>query len=248
MSIQKSEAIILKIREFRETSLIVSFFTKDFGKVSGIIKGIRNQPQRYGGMPKTFARNHIIFYEKSNSDLNLVTHCEEKEVFPSIRRDWEKTNYAHYFVELLDIVTPAFDKNEPLFTLIVDSLAALSQDFPGRQIARLFEVRLLNLSGFKPRLDGCVNCQGKIRAEHSPARFSAVLGGMLCPGCFTLDRNAKAVNKGTLASITYIENANWQKSLQLKMNGEVAAELAGILSNFLDIHLDKKINSRKFLI
>ena len=81
MAIQKSEAIVLRTRDFRETSLIVNFFTKDFGKMHGLIKGIRRTPQRYGGMPLNFSRNHIVFYEKPSRELNLVTQCDIEESF-----------------------------------------------------------------------------------------------------------------------------------------------------------------------
>lgn len=244
MAIQKTEAIVLNAREFRETSLIVTFFTKDFGKVSGLIKGIRNEPQRYGGLPLVFSRSFIVFYEKPRKDLSLVTQCDAKEQFLPIRQSLKKTNYANYFVELMDTVTFDFDKNELLYELLDCALEALSQDCDSWQIARIFEIRLLNLSGFKPRLDGCVHCQ---KNSIGQGRFSPILGGVLCPRCFGLDRNAKTTLKGTLASIDYIEKASWPKALQLKATPKIAKELATILTSFLDIHLDKEIKSRRFL-
>ncbi|MCQ9208321.1 MAG: DNA repair protein RecO [Omnitrophica bacterium] len=245
MAIQKSEAIILKTHGFRETSLIVNFFTQDFGKINGLIKGIRTQPQRYGGMPLVFSRNLLVFYDTPKRDLNLVTQCDAQDQFPAIRADLEKSNYAKYFIELLDAVTFAHDKNEKLFELAILALKALCGNFQSQQIARIFEIRLLNLSGFKPRLDACVHCQKEITGQE---KFSSSLGGILCLRCLGQDKNAKAVLKGTLASIEYIENSIWKKALYLKINRNIASELANILSSFLDIHLDKEIKSRKFLI
>ena len=244
MAIQKSEAIVLKTRDFRETSLIVNYFTKDFGKISGLIKGIRNEPQRYGGLPLAFSRSFVVFYDRPKKDLNLVTQCDAENAFLPIRKDLEKTNYANYFLELLDAVTQERDKNEKLFKLVVDALSALCQKFESWRISRIFEIKLLNLSGFKPRLDACVNCQRDITAQD---KFSPILGGILCPRCFSSDKSARVVLKGTLASLGYIEKSNWQKALHLKMTRKIAGELAQILSSFLDIHLDKEIKFRKFL-
>ncbi len=256
MAIQKTDAIVLKARNFRETSLIVNFFTRDFGKIDGIIKGIRSEPQRYGGLPLAFSQSCLVFYGGEKKDLNLITQCDSEEQFQPIRADLQKTNYAHYFVELLDAVTSNYDKNEELFKLMLDSLKALCGNLPNWQVGRTFEIRLLNLSGFKPRLDACVNCQKEITGRPSPekkpdltqeGRFSSSLGGMLCPDCFSADKLARPVFKGTLASIDYIEKSTWQKAVQLKMPRNVAEELASILSRFLDIHLDKEIKTRKFL-
>jgi len=80
------------------------------------------------------------------------------------------------------------------------------------------------------------------------AKFSSILGGILCPRCFNFDKDAKAVLRGTLASIDYIEKSSWQKALYLKMSHNIAEELAAILNIFLNVHLDKEIKSRKFLI
>ena len=256
MSIQKSEAIVLKTCSFRETSLIVNLFTKDFGKISGLIKGIRQAPQRYGGLPLVFSRSSIVFYERPKRDLNLVTQCDAEEQFLLIRRNLEKTNYANYFLELLDAVTFDYDKNEGLFELTLDSLKALCLEQESWRIARIFEIRLLNLSGFKPRLDSCVNCQRRITTQArlpltkrgGQGKFSSILGGILCPRCFTTESRAKPMLRGTLASIDYIEKSSWQKALHLKIAPDIASELVTILSSFLDIHLDKRIKSRKFLI
>jgi len=165
MAIQKSEAIILRTRNFRETSLIVNLFTKDSGKINGLIKGIRSEPQRYGGLPLIFSHSFVVFYKRPERDLNLVTQCDAEDQFQPIRKNLEKTNYANYFIELLDAVTQSYDKNEKLFELIVDCLKTLCQNQESRQIARIFEVRLLNLSGFKPRLDACVKCQKEITSR-----------------------------------------------------------------------------------
>lgn len=256
MAIQKSEAIVLKTYNFRETSLLVRFFARDFGKFSGLIKGIRSHPQRYSGLPQVFSRTSVVFYENSRRDLNLVTQCEAKDLFLPIREDLDRFNYASYFIELLDAITVNFDKNEELFALTVDSLKALCAGLESWRIARIFEVRLLNLSGFKPRLDACVNCQKEFPSAYPlpngerdrvRGRFSPILGGILCARCFALDRRAKDVLRGTLASIDYIEKSSWAKALQLKIASNIAQELATILSSFLDIQLDKTIKSRKSL-
>lgn len=266
MAVQKSEAIVLKTCDFRETSLIINFFTKDFGKINGLIKGIRNEPQRYGGLPLIFSRNLIVFYERPRRDLNLVTQCDAKEQFLPIRENLEKINYANYFVELLGAVTQDYDRNEELFGLAIESMRSLCENKQSWQIARIFEIRLLKLSGFKPRLDACVNCQREIAAQApldskpphqciggggkyltGQGRFSSLLGGILCARCLNLDKSARPMLKGTLASIDYIEKSSWQKAFHLKLSSNIASELAKILSNFLEIHLDKEIKSRKFL-
>lgn len=81
MSIEKSPAIVLKRRDFRETSLIAEFYTRDFGKLSGLLKGIKAEPAKFASTLEPFSHNEIIFYRKSNSSLHLVSQCDSRDNF-----------------------------------------------------------------------------------------------------------------------------------------------------------------------
>ena len=45
--IVQTEGIVLKSFDFRETSRIATFFTKDHGKVKGVLKGIRKDHKKF---------------------------------------------------------------------------------------------------------------------------------------------------------------------------------------------------------
>ena len=45
MAIQKTDAIVLKTQPFRSSSLIITFFTRSFGKLRGLAKGVRQENQ-----------------------------------------------------------------------------------------------------------------------------------------------------------------------------------------------------------
>ena len=54
MSIDKAEGFVLSKRDLRETSIIVEFYTKEFGKISGILKGIRTEPEKFASNLELF--------------------------------------------------------------------------------------------------------------------------------------------------------------------------------------------------
>jgi len=89
MSIDRTEAIVLNKRDFRETSLIISFYTRDFGKLNGILKGIRAEPPKFATNPELFSHNEIIFYKKTNSSLHLVSQADKLDNFTRIRQSIE---------------------------------------------------------------------------------------------------------------------------------------------------------------
>ena len=249
MAIQKTQAIVLNNQDFRESSLITTFYTKDFGKIKGLVKGIRGPKIRYGSRLEPFSFNNIVFYEKRKSDFCIIAQCDRLYSFNNFQKDLEKAAYASYISELIDAVTSLGDANRALFELLFNSLELLSREDDIERIIHIFEIRLLDLSGFMPRLDCCVCCGKKIflQKKNPPPHFSHSLGGLICEGCFDEDKAALPISPGTIASLEYIESMEWRRVLHFKITSTIRDELEEILGCFLSLHLEKRFKSLGFL-
>ena len=150
MAIQKTEAILLKKKDFRETSLILTFFTKDFGKVDGIIKGARGSRPRGDANPIFFSLDQIVFYEKKIGGLSIISQCETQEVFLNILKEWARASSAYYMLELADVFTEPGGKSEEVFEALYNGFKSLDSGKDSGGITRLFEIKLLMSSGFWP--------------------------------------------------------------------------------------------------
>jgi DNA repair protein RecO (recombination protein O) len=150
MAIQKTEAILLRKRDFRETSLILTFFTKDFGKIDGIIKGARGARPRGDANPIYFSLDQIVFYEKKRGGISIISQCETEEVFLNILKEWERASSAYYILELANIFTEPEGKSEELFDSLYNSFKSLDIGKESVTITRLFEIKLLMAMGFWP--------------------------------------------------------------------------------------------------
>jgi DNA repair protein RecO (recombination protein O) len=242
MSIQRADAIVLNRRDFRETSLITNFYTREFGKLSGILKGIREEPAKFASPIELFSLNEIIFYRKRNSPLHLVSACELKENFSAIRENISKISVATMMMELLDAIMPPEDKNEEIFSLALTCLRELMVNINPQKIMTIFKIKLLALSGFKPHFDSCVSCADRILGE---SKFSLSLGGLLCSHCYHKDLSARSIFRGTVASILHIEKNDFFSNLNLGMNPQIKKELELILNSFLNFHLGKELKAQK---
>lgn len=244
MPIHKTEAIVLNRRNFRETSLIADFYTRDFGKISGLLKGMRTDSQKFASSVETFSHNEVIFYEKRNSTLNLVSQCDTLDNFNQIRQNLIKIGIASFMMELVSAVMQPQDKNEDIFDLSLGCLRELKLNSNPHKVVTIFKIKMLALSGFKPHFDSCVMCSDKISGQ---SKFSLMLGGLLCPNCYKKDLAARAIFRGTVASILHIERSNFAASLNLGMNPQIKRELDMILNAFLNFHLGKELKSQKVL-
>jgi len=244
MSIDRTEAIVLNRRDFRETSLIADFYTREFGKISGLIKGVRTEPTKFASNFEPFSFNEIIFYRKTNSSLHLVSQADAKDHFPGIRTDMAKIGVATYMMELLGAVMAQEDKNEEIFNLTLECLRELENTNNAEKILTIYKIKALSLSGFKPHFDSCLTCGSKILGQ---SKFSLVLGGLLCPQCYAKDFSARSIFRGTVASILHIERSDFKSTLNLGMNPQIKKELTIILNAFLNFHLERELKSQKVL-
>ena len=242
--ILKSEAIVLKSFDFRETSRIATFFTKDYGKVKGVLKGIRKDPRKFGSSVDRFTVNDIVYYHYSRSDLHLISHCDLKAFFFPVRQDYKRTVAANYALELVDAIVPVEQANVKVYELLLDFLKTLETIKDLNKLVHIFQIKILLHSGFRPHLDSCVKCEKKIRKR---ARFSHKLGGLICDSCPTNETNFTLISQGTVLSILHIEQSSWAHALKLGLTKSVTQELKYTLNNFLVYHLEKYIKASKYL-
>ncbi len=244
MSIHKTEGIVLRRYNLRETSLIVHFYTLESGRITTVLKGVRQDPGKFASSVDLFTHNDIVFYKKRNTALHLVSQCDLKENFTPIRQDMIKVGVANMMLELLDAVMPLEDANSDIFNLALSCLSEVALSNNPDKILTIFKIKLLSLSGFKPHLDSCVSCGDKIIDQ---SKFSLSLGGLLCKRCLSKDFSSREIFRGTIATILYIERNNLRTNLNLGMNPVIKKELGLILNAFLNFHLQKYFKSEKVL-
>ena len=249
MAICISEAIILNARPFRNTSLIITGFTKDFGKIKGIAKGIRarwnRKDSKFNSYLEPLTLNKIVYYRKQRSELHMITQCDLLKQFEFIRRDLTRLALANFILELTDKVIQPEDPNADVFELVLDSLGALCTEKNISQVLLLFEIKFLNLSGLMPQLETCVCC-GR-RDISGQVNFSFLNGGLICAGCRSKERLAVPFSKGALTLMRHIASNRWPQIKNFRFAGGIEKELKNPLDNFIKIHIDGEFKTLKFI-
>lgn len=231
---------VLRTFDFRETSEIATFFTRDFGKVKGILKGIRGDSKKFGTSLSPLSLNHIIFYHKKNSEIHLVGQCDLIDSFGMSQPVLKTFGYVSHIAELVDVLMPLEDPQPRVFDLIFDFLNTFKET--AADTRSFFQIKILSLSGFKPHFDSCLGCASKITEE---VYFSSSRGGLLCAKCLFQDNHAVAVLRGTVATILYIERSDWKKALRLNLSAPIRKQLEGILLSFIHFHIGRALKTNK---
>lgn len=228
---QKTQGIVLGFTDWHETSKIVTFYTKDFGKIRGVAKGAKRTKSKFSPL-EILSRHTIVFYEREDKDLYTLGECQAKETFPNIRRDIEKVAYGAYLAELVNAVSTS-EKNELLFDLFSKALHFLDKKEDSEIIVRALETRLLDILGFGFHLDSCLICKKELKENF---KFNPGLGGLIC---IHHPQDGIRISEAT---------RRFLKSPGIKkVSSEARKELKVILQNSIRYHIGKKLKSLDFL-
>jgi len=228
---QKTQGIVLGFTDWHETSKIVTFYTKDFGKIRGVAKGARRKKSKFSPL-EILSHHTIVFYERDDKDLYILGECQAKETFPNIRKDVKKIAYGAYLAELVNAVSTS-EKNETLFDLFLKALQFLDKKEDSEIIIRAFETRLLDVLGFGLHLDNCLICQKELKNDF---KFNPGLGGLIC------------IHHPQAGIRISEETRNFLRYPGIKkVSPETRKELKTVLQNSILYHIGKRLKSLDFL-
>ncbi len=244
MALYKVEAVVLRTREYGEADKIVTLYSREEGKLHGIAKGARRPRSRLAGGMQPFTHVRLMLWRGRN--LDTVSQCEIVAAFGPLREDLTRLAHASYVVDLVDEVTRERDANQDLFLTLLGTLHLLAWDQRPVLATRMFEARLLVLSGFRPVLDQCAGCQGSLGAD-GRRWFSAAAGGLVCPNCRVRERHAIAVSGGTVAALGHLLTADLRRLGVLRPSTQIERELEAVLRAAWDYRIERPLRSLAFL-
>ena len=145
--VESTEAILIRKRNFRDTSLIVSWCTESFGCVQTVAKGARRPKSPFAGKLDLFFEAEISVVRSRKSDLHTLTEVVLKNPFPGIRSNYLRTQGAAYFVELIEICTERDHREPELFELLRRAFGYLDANNPTTRAVAHFETELARIAG-----------------------------------------------------------------------------------------------------
>ncbi len=192
MAPQKTQALVLKISDFRESSGILYCLTPDHGLVHCVAKGIKRKKAGVPSLERGFLVETML-YCKPNRELHLLGTMDVVEYFPSIRTDLFKNVIRDIVFEVI-IKTMSCDLPHPdVFRYCVDFFMSMDRSisqecFPDFLVRFFYE--FCRLMGVAPNIDSCVHCSGTLSGSGG-GYLQLENGSMSCPECATLRNTAQ---------------------------------------------------------
>jgi DNA repair protein RecO (recombination protein O) len=149
METERAEAIVLRCQPVTESSLLVTWFTREFGKLKMLAKGARRPKSPVRGKIDLFYRDEILFLRSRRSDLHLLHDCFLETPRARLRQTMGGLTAASYASELVDVATELEDANPAVFELLDQTLDALTTRVTP-VVLIWFELQLLQVIGWAP--------------------------------------------------------------------------------------------------
>src|SRR5262249_14423524 len=153
-----SEAYILRTYPFREADLIVSFFTRDHGKLRGVAKRARRPKSNFGSGLERLSLVKMAYFQQENRELANLDSCELLRSPFNLQSQWETSVALDYIAEVSDQLLPPSDVSDRFFRLLFAVLEFLqAEKEKGNPAAHwpavlYFDIWAVRLSGILPEL------------------------------------------------------------------------------------------------
>lgn len=221
---------VLHSYPWRETSLVVEFFSREFGRVALVARGAKRPTSHFRGLLLPF--NPLAVSWSGRNDIKMLVRADWLGGMQPLRGD--ALLAAFYANELLVRLLARLDPHERLFGSYVALLQALSHETRHDAVLRIFELDLLQDIGYEVPLDRC--------ADGEPIDADAQY-------LFGIGQGAQRLERGDADDGSQVSGRTLLAMAARRFNDErVAAEAKALLRRVIRYHLGAKpLNTRRIL-
>ena len=228
MALEKTNAIVLRVIDYSETSCIVTMMTRDHGKITAMAKGARRPKSPFEAALDVLSVCRIVFIKKRSGAMDLLTEARLERRFRAGVSSLERLYAGYYVAELLNLLTDEADPHPELFDIAVeaideiDAVKTKTKNTSSIDETLLdFELMALFCLGHLPLLTQCVGC-GKEKTTLSRVSFGMNSGGILCQRCRPGKRNVISLSPTGFAFL--LDRTRQKKDLSHQVSNHPSAD------------------------
>lgn len=231
MPSEQTDAIVLRLVEFSETSLIVTLYTRDLGRISAIAKGARRPKSPFEGALDILSVCRIVVITKSSDALDILTEAKLQRRFRAADRGLTRLYCGFYLAELLRLWSDEGSPNRELFDLGLECIERIDGEGDALAAVLFFELQGLRVIGNAPATQACVSCGGAVELTMPRIPFGYHLGGVLCPPCAARERQVASLSREAIKQIARLQQPHAHPPAGLE--GHAYRELRAVLTRYI---------------
>jgi DNA repair protein RecO (recombination protein O) len=241
---------------------VVSFFTRDQGKLRGVARRARRPKSPFGAGLERLSQVRVAYYQRETRELVNLDSCELIRSQFDLVSDYLAGVALDYIAEICEHLLPPEEPNEKFFRLMASVLDSLRQTSgadalvrarpPGRALVfravTYFSLWAVRLSGWLPVLDACLAC-GSVLEGADRAFFSRARTGLVCEHCrrasggggnWELTLQSRALAAEMLRKpVSQIPETGW--------SGQTAVDLRRFLVQQIETHAERRLITARMM-
>jgi len=217
MGLGKSRAVVIGSFPLAESDRVVSFFSRDHGKIRGVARAARRMRSRFGSALELLTLGELVFFDGGRSELVQVDHFDIVHPFEGIRGDLQRLGHAAWIVECVGRLTADRDPNAAVYGLLVRALRSIEAGTEPRRAATVFGLRCVDALGHRLRLDACVACGRRATGAGTAVVIDVEGGGLTCAACASRSRGAIRVDAGSLGALRRLRALAWPEAMTVAL-------------------------------
>jgi len=246
MSLEKTEAIVIRQADFSESSRVVSFFSRDWGRLSTVAKGAKRLKGPFDAALDLLAVCQIVFLRKSSSSLDILTEAQLVSRFRPNGHSLVNLYGGYYVAELLASLTEEYDPHPLLYEEAKRTLELLSQkEDPAIAIVH-FELTILREIGQLPAFDQCVGC-GAPLDRNGPFAYWVSQGGLICASCQQEGLNRNPIHAGTVDALRRLSSESGGIPAELNVSAPQMQEMRRVTTSAISDVMGRRPKMLRYL-
>lgn len=226
MALGKSAAVVIGSFPLGESDRVVTFFSRQFGKIRGVARAARRMKSRFTGALELLTLGELIFFDTGRSDLVRIDHFDVAHPFERVRSDLTRLGEAAWVAECVGRLTADRDPNAAVYGQLVRALKTMDAGVPPRRVAVVFGLRCIEALGHRLRTDVCAGCGHRLAAGRGPIAVDVEAGGAVCERCATAA--AVRMEPASLDALRRLRTVSWTEATGARLD-RVEGELRGLL-------------------
>lgn len=240
---KQSEAIVLRNYPIREADLLVTFFTREEGKLRGIARSAMKSKRRFSGSLEPLS--HVLAYYdvKQGQELSRLDSCDVLQSPLTDPMDYPRLVALEYVGEALDQLLPDHEPHDDIFRLALAVLRRIRVDSIWMPLT-YFDLWMVRLIGLLPDLESCLAC-GQDLAEEK-AYFHPSSDGLMCVRHKAMASSEMSLESRNLAWEMFRQPVSEfaEEGSQSRKRG---ADLRKFLGQRIERHIEKKLVTNTML-
>lgn len=243
---RETEAIVLDCLEHGESDVILTFLSRDAGRLSAIAKGAKRSKKRFVNKLELFSFLHITYQTSPNRSLSFLSDAELHTSFLNIRRNFELYTTASVLRELLLIAVREGETDDRLFRLSLWALHNIDRQRQPLAILTLFLIKFYETIGYRPDFTICNSCNC-LTTANGRYSFDTTTGGLVCPNCSHPGQRLIRLSQGTIKMLRSAQTQPLERLHRLKISGTILQESLSLLHDYGKQLFQREIFSWKHL-